>query len=791
MDDSNDEIGTIVTSQDLSEIIIQIIEKHKMFPMGIIRRMGRIVKFIHPITNQNIVFSENYEQRERICKRAYELFPDDVFIFNNQSLATIVQNLFEFKIGKISDPNRFNATVMSASSDFDREITNIYHLNAMVDTLIDTNKVGKSYDIKKCRTNVLEHMPEDYIMFTVFDNWLNYDGHDIVPGEYILDSFIIPQLGNFRHKRSIHNYILVKYLLEKDYIDKSIIKLARKASILVPRDGFRDFKRFICKEFPNDYKSLLNIFIGCLGKRFNRIDKGMITSDFNDILAAITHYGDDVNNQIDYDQLNNDLYVLNIQFNTPLNLDKASIYRQILSVEKIDLLKLIENWYIRGYSKLVGYNTDSIYIINPANRDISNIYREQPWGPIKYKIWIDRPFIESIKSDDWKIIGENEANMDMSFMVEAGPGDGKTFLAMKIRDKDTVGLSFMNRTVNNFRKDEDDMVYTLDGMGYKQIKKCQIDEVQIAPAHGLQKVYLKRPKVIQMFGDMNQTRNIGLKIDLLNNRTIKEMCNYTKVKLEPKNGRFSDPQTKIYLKQIKKTGLIPNLNQPINPSLTTNVTFTNDLRDKINSLFFKKWEIGMRIITNKKTDKLDRSEKYYIQEINENEISVSKHLDGPIVGDIPYKNGDGERMFEPVYAITNHKYLGDRIDEPFNMYELDRMNLNDIISLFGRSDWFNWRYTYTEKKFKPDNSGSLITLGYKPKSVTNIDIIMYDRFITDNSGVLRIQLANPKYDKKRKYKDDNKDIVKMKMFKSFKKFLDREGYNVMLDGSIKKKMNYI
>ena len=74
-------------------------------------------------------------------------------------------------------------------------------------------------------------MKDNYPVFCEFDEWQDYKGNNLVIGEYLVDNFVVPQLGGVYCQRIVFSYVLVKYLLNK-FIDKSIILTFRHHTLI-------------------------------------------------------------------------------------------------------------------------------------------------------------------------------------------------------------------------------------------------------------------------------------------------------------------------------------------------------------------------------------------------------------------------------------------------------------------------------------------------------------------------------------------------------------------------------
>jgi hypothetical protein len=107
----------------------------------------------------------------------------------------------------------------------------------------------------------------------------------------------------------------------------------------------------------------------------------------------------------------------------------------------------------------------------------------------------------------------------------------------------------------------------------------------------------------------------------------------------------------------------------------------------------------MRLIgrVNRKDLGMYNSEFYYVQEVLEERVKVSETIDGE-----PLKCGFVPKsMFELGYATTVYKYQGSTIEGDYNVYDVDRMDANELYTALTRArKSAQVHLNYCTKKFR-------------------------------------------------------------------------------------------
>lgn len=733
----------ILYNGDMKKLAMEIFNKHKCIGAMNWKKI-ELITFEHPISGQIIKKSCNYEESKEVCEVLYHKYDCYNFKFKNQSFTQVARELFKINFGGLP--------IKSMADTKTLEINDKYNTHPLIHTLVDNfvkdDKNCFGIDYKKSYSNAVRNMDCDYPIFAIFDEWVPFKKSNLnTAGEFLVDPFEIKSLGGIKFDRQILSYGLVNWLVEKKYITLDKLRYFKKASYVLDKKILADFVDKVYEIFPvdkNNYgKTLINSFIGWLGKKYNTKDIGAVTDDFDQVSALFNKfYAEEKNGNVDFNEVKfNDLYFVIMTERTRItNGDYTPIWRAIISQGMRNLLSLIDDVYDPACSRLIGYNTDSAFIQCPkicklvkqvltANHPI---YKREDWKPKKY-----REFVYSDEYKDiyvpigkWNKIPEVHYNGDkilidgvesdrsyldklknMSFMCNGIPGCQKTTLLKSLYNKDdSLAICFSNKACENLIKDKVE-AYTFDSYFYshsnipEHIKRIQIDEYSMTPVHWIHILYdlkCKRPDlIIQLYGDYNQCPQVDNRyFEYIGKRVIRWLCDFNLMEKTYNElcGRYNKRLYYILAYLLDTGKLHPWLkSETVNkfPKLETNICYSNKTKDRINSEFvesFEDWRVGMKVICNQNFKKLNiyKSRVYYIHSIEEDNITLSDELNGP-PRTIIRKGEDKEcpitiryTFFDPAYCVTCYKYQGATIEDDINIFDVEIMNLNQLYTSLSR-----------------------------------------------------------------------------------------------------------
>jgi hypothetical protein len=292
--------------------------------------------------------------------------------------------------------------------------------------------------------------------------------------------------------------------------------------------------------------------------------------------------------------------------------------------------------------------------------------------------------------------------------------------------------------------------------------KIFVDEFVMTPNQFMTMLYQSESE-IHLFGDPNQLEPVDDYVyDYSNSPAIKEMCPEIRVLKYIKGCCRFDNELLKKSKKFLKDGLIPLGFMKVNENLYKNICYTNRMRRIINadrcqkfisekkckgteiSCWFhyddhKKPDVkeiynfceGMPVIATQNIDYADicNSETYTIDKIENDTVYLNHHFklkNKKVQFSLTFPKFG--QAFLPAFCVTAHKYQGDTIDEPYNIYEVTRMNKKLFYTAMTRATKFkNIHIDGVQKEFttdaKPDDYEKLCDKGgkYKNGKVYEID----------------------------------------------------------------------
>jgi hypothetical protein len=333
---------------------------------------SQLISFVHPISGKIIEQSTNYSIRRTMCETLSQLYPLHNFEFKNQSFPTLARSYAIMKFG--------NLPMKSSYTDEQIKFYDQFPIGPSVRTLIKDFDPTKSnfscIDMKRCYSTCMRDMNENYLGFCEFDEIVPFtEDMKIGKGHYWIDSHVVPQLGGFLIEKGYCDHRYLRKLVKNNYLPKNKIKFYRKASFEIDHEPYNQFVKDMNEIFPDDKypayaKNLVNCFIGEHGTKYQYFNKMFCTTEFDIVLAMFGKYIEQQESVEIKDKFFRLHKLGDIHFCTEtkkerLYKDNCPIFAQIVCDAKIRLIELIEQFYVPNQSKLIGYNTDCIYIENP------------------------------------------------------------------------------------------------------------------------------------------------------------------------------------------------------------------------------------------------------------------------------------------------------------------------------------------------------------------------------------------------------------------------------------------
>lgn len=312
----------------------------------------------------------------------------------------------------------------------------------------------------------------------------------------------------------------------------------------------------------------------------------------------------------------------------------------------------------------------------------------------------------------------------------------------------TVVLCYTNKACENIRKvlGTKAEIYTFHKFFTKfndkipkSFSRVIIDEYSMLNLYFLNLfVYekYKRPDLIfQLYGDPNQCPPIEEDFtrffDYNQKECIKFLCGYNMMTKQYYKGlvRYEEGLKTVCDLLLKTGKLHPNLKyQPINEECEYNLSKYNTggrktvvkvnkrhLTDKNGKTI--EWYKGMRVMCTKNYHQKNiyNSQFYYIHRFMKDEkgkqwLSISKEQNGEPIEFTFEKDGKKTKQkvklpksdFVPAFCVTVYKYQGSKIDQNMNIYDVDKMNKNEIYTAISRCTHIKYVHLkYADKTFRP------------------------------------------------------------------------------------------
>ena len=533
-------------------------------------------------------------------------------------------------------------------------------------------------DLKRCYRNILYDNKHPFPIFQSVDSFVRIgeiSSTDVVPGEYIVAQPF--EICGVPIGAGILNYVLIKKALEcwekgHPRTTKPEISHVMKARRTIKADTFKPLLKYITEEL-DDIKRMPNELTGLLNKRIRRETATYLEKNEQQVYFQMYHNFDKGIKT----KLINVCKNVNIVHETkeiPLNSCHSSIYRQIIHQCFLRLAEI--NFTIDDYSSIVAYKTDAVFYKNTdslvnVNKLPFTIHVSESYSRLKkpVKVKKSQPLP---KEAAWNNV--TEVNTEENCLVTGMPGCGKTTLLCKLYEKfvsegkSVVCLAFTNFAVSNLKDRGCNEAYTLDSYFFKRkttIKKYDvylIDEFSTISAILMGRL-IKHcgGSLVYLFGDPNQLPSVAENnYNYVNNKVICQwMKNFYKMKYIEASGRY-DNKMKEILEKFTEDGVLDTTHfKDIDWSLETNITFTNELRKKINHQHSA--SSSQKIIATKNVPpKIFNSQIF--KRIGEN--TVLRNEKTIELTDIQIINAE----FEPAYAITSHKIQGTTLEEDYNIH---------------------------------------------------------------------------------------------------------------------------
>ena len=719
----------------------------------------------------NMILSNNdYDTRKSVCDILYNIYKSDDFVWSNQSFTSLSISLFKQLCGYIEE---------SVYNTQAREIIDTYYPKALqwvnTDYEIADEDVPKiiSIDISKCYPSTLLNNKTKIPIYSIHDCVEEFDlENDLIlnNAEYAIDEYIVSLYGaNIKIESAFYSSDLIEYLLSLG-MPRTQIKYKIVTKRCLKADTYSHFIKYIFDNFPEKTaKILTNSFIGHLGRKYKRLDRGFICTEYETALCCWTQALSEGNNL----SINkyNDTYLLKEQKCERLFQDNTSINRFVVSQSILKTLKLI-NKCCDDQSKLISINTDGFNVLNPrilfkhkkdVQFDTSHIGK--PFVTEANYSYIEKHYRPNIDISEFESIQGN------GVIYNGVPGSGKTMTLCELvmKCKNPIVLSFTNKAIENCKN-------RLTNNGYTDVKKiCHtldsffatntieslmdktvfIEEFSMIPCRFMNMIYnafTKYDITIYLFGDKNQTspveNNTSIIYDYTQSFAIRQMCpKLITLKYIEGTSRYDKNMNNLLSRNLK-IGKIKHKFKAIDNTIMKHICYLNKTRKRVNTICCDQFSKGKEYheLEFKYNDKFETYKickdmpvlatqnlkdhcifnmmEFKIMDIDDNKF---------LINDIWFDKEVFTSSFIPCYCNTIYKYQGCSIDQKYAIHDTERMCKKQLYTALSRTTKLEYIHL--------DNSK--LNRSYKTRPGPSIEIIN-SRFnsIYKNGKIYKITFDN-------------------------------------------------
>ena len=684
--------------------------------------------------NNMFLLNDEYDIRKSICDHLHGLYKTHDFIWVNQTYTSLASLLFKQTCGYLPS-STYNVQT--------REMLDDYYPRALQwCTTEDIPDDVVNIDISKSYPNVLLNNKTAIPVYSI---------HDVVEpftcrsdlrrsGEFYIKETVLYNYGTpLKIEAGFYSSDLISYLVEELTMPIKHIKYKIISKKALKPDTFKPFLKHVFETFSEDKaKRLANSFIGDLGRKYNKINSGFTCVEYDTAMACWTQGIKDGRNIV-IDSYN-EIYLIKEQKCERLFTDNTSVNRFVVSQAILECLKLISKCHGEK-SALYAYNTDGIFITNPrvilqhkkdVTFDIKNIGKAYITdSPLCY---FERHYRENMDYDSYK----TERGEGCMFNGQAGSGKTTKLCEMVMKTDKPLVLSFTNKAVRNVKDrlikmgGNPNVCYTFDSYFCEwggastetnlkdlKVKTVFIDEFSMVPNKWITLIYkafVLYGTKIYMFGDPNQCSPVEsgsqISYNYLHSKTVRQMCpKIDTLKYIEESSRY-DKKTHMVLDRFLKKGKVAKNFSPIDTNLYKNICFLNKTRIEVNTrccdmfvegkeyenVMFKyndkkeeyKVCVGMPVIAtdNIKDKEIFNTMEFVIERVSEDTIEI----DGQ-----EFDLKTFSQCFIPSFCVTVHKCQGADINEPYNIYDVEKMDKKLLYTALSRTTKYKYVHLDNEK----------------------------------------------------------------------------------------------
>ena len=674
------------------------------------------------------LLNEEYDIRKRICDELFARYKTYDFKWTNQSYTSIAMSLFTQQYGYIPESS-YNIHTRNTLDEYYPRTLQWCHTEDIPDDVV-------SIDISKCYPSILLNNNSEIPIYTI---------HDVIEpfgcksdlrkcGEFYIDETILYNYGNpIMIEAGFYSSNLILYLVEELNMPTTQIRYQITTKKALKPDTFKEYIKFILDEFPEgEAKRLANSFIGHLGMKYDKTNQGFTCTTYDTAMCCWTSAMAEGKN-VTVEEFDG-IFLVREQTVERKFSDHTSINRFVVSEAILKCLLLIRDCFGKD-SVLYGYNTDGIYITNPKKS-----YKNKKDVKFSTKK-IGRAYVtDSVLIYFEKHFRENKVELDevefgrgMIYNGQAGSGKTTKLCEKVFQAENPIVLSFTNKAVENvkdrlIKNGHRDLItdcHTFDsyfcewhGRDIKSLKDKTvfIEEFSMVPNKWMTLIYKAFVMFgikIYMFGDPNRCEPVegGSQINYyyLYSKTIKQMCPRRKTLKYIEDSCRYDKQTHEILSKFLIHGKVSYHFDIIDQKYYKNICYLNKTRIEVNTkccdnyVEGKQYEIvkfkynnkaetykvciGMPVLatTNIKDKEIFNTMEFTIEDIKDDRTDDRRSIRNFKINDIWFDIKEFSESFIPSFCVTVYKYQGADINEPYNIYDVNKMDKKQLYTALSRT----------------------------------------------------------------------------------------------------------
>jgi hypothetical protein len=521
---------------------------------------GNLTWFVHPKTHVLFVGAPDYHAVKYACEFLTKNVDNlEKFVFRGQSIAQLSKALYENDT-KQEVPKSYICDDLQKilEQNYDRQ------MRFVKENIEENDPTLDSIDCKSSFDKAVLRMTEPIPVLTIFDTVEEYDGGDIRLGMYLLDEYFLA--NGFPVPSKLHDYSIVKVLLQKNYITKKHIRYQVIARHSMPCSLLQNHTRRVESLFPrytgeqvteHDLmvkklsKNMTRHWYGSLGSRFKTEITGFITSDKVTVQSMALRYQDSPGKHYSFSG-HEGMWMGRLREETPLQESTYPVYCAILGKALENLIDLMEA-YIGPNTELLAVNTDNIVVRNPLTlpRECNLLHQIEKVKKMEKTVYFSKPFkfeslekpiikwnkIENIYKDPHgiarcgsgvydesqrkikigKVVLDFQADLEAlkkkSLLCVGKAGLGKSLLLKMIADGCLIvaptNTAVANLLAEGIQAQTIDMAI-LDKKFENHLPRLIVDECFMVSLHhqALFERLKSKGTILQLFGDPNQTHPV-------------------------------------------------------------------------------------------------------------------------------------------------------------------------------------------------------------------------------------------------------------------------------------------